>query len=229
MIGDLKPYSATKASDTPWLGDVPEHWVIRRLKQVCLRSALYGANIPASSYVPAGVRFLRTTDIRDDGSLKSGGVHVSAEDADGYTLSDGDLLISRSGTVGRSFLYDSGAHGVCAYAGYLVRFVLGASVSPRFMFYFTRSAAFEDFLKVASIQLTIENVNGEKYANTPLPVPPLSEQLEIVRFLAYADLRINRYIQAKRRLIKLLEEQKQATIYESVTQGLESRGCSEAH
>jgi type I restriction enzyme S subunit len=53
------------------------------------------------------------------------------------------------------------------------------------------------------------------------PRPPLSEQSAIVRFLDHADRRIRRYIRAKQKLIKLLEEQKQAIIHHAVTRGLD--------
>ena len=221
MIHDLKPYPTYKDSGVPWLGELPEHWEVKRLKQVCTRSALYGANIAASSYSPTGIRFLRTTDIREDGTLKSGGVHIKSEDALGYLLEDGDILISRSGTVGRSFLYNSVTHGSCAYAGYLVRFVLGDTFLPKFLLYFTRTPSFADFLKLSSIQSTIENVNGDKYANSLVPIPSLPEQSAIVRHLDYIDQRIRRYIRTKQKLIKLLEEQKQAIIHQAVTRGLD--------
>jgi len=54
-----------------------------------------------------------------------------------------------------------------------------------------------------------------------VPVPPLAEQSAIVRFLDHADRRIRRYIRAKQKLIKLLEEQKQAIIHRAVTRGLD--------
>jgi len=221
MIRNLKPYPAYKDSGVPWLGDVPGHWEVPRLKQVCTRSALYGANVPASEYSADGIRFLRTTDIRDDGSLKPGGVHISPESATGYVLDDGDLLISRSGTIGRSFVYDNARHGPCAYAGYLVRFVLGARVVPTYVMYYTKTPAFADFLKLMSIQSTIENVNAEKYANSVLPLPSLPEQMAIVRYLDHADRKVRHVIRARQQLIKLLTEQKQAIIQRAVTRGLD--------
>ena len=57
--------------------------------------------------------------------------------------------------------------------------------------------------------------------SSALPVPPLPEQAAIVRFLDHADRRIRRYIRAKQKLIKLLEEQKQAIIHRAVTRGLD--------
>ena len=50
----------------------------------------------------------------------------------------------------------------------------------------------------------------EKLARSRLPIPPLSEQTAIARYLDHADRRVQRYIGAKRKLVKLLEEQKQA-------------------
>ena len=216
MFANLKAYSAMKDSGVEWLGEVPAHWGVRRLKSVCSRYALYGANVTANSYSATGVRFLRTTDITEDGLLKGGGVFLPEALVRDYLLADGDVLISRSGTIGRSFLYHAKKHGQCAYAGYLVRFVPDREVLPGYVFLFTKTQAFRDFLRVTAIASTIENVNGEKYANSSLPLPPFSEQTAIVRFLDHADRRIRRYIHAKEKLIALLEEQKQAIIHQAV-------------
>ena len=53
------------------------------------------------------------------------------------------------------------------------------------------------------------------------PLPPLPEQAAIVRYLDYVDRRIRRYVGAKRKLIALLEEEKQAVINQAVTRGLD--------
>ena len=208
-------------SGIPWLGDVPEHWEVRRLKHVCLDAAIYGANIPATHYQAEGIRFLRTTDIADDGNLNAGGVFLSTDLVDDYVLSDGDILLSRSGTVGRSFLYSANLHGRCAYAGYLVRFVPNSVILPKYLFLFTKTAAFGGFLRTMAISSTIENVNAEKYANGHLPLPPFVEQRAIVRYLDHMDRRVRRYVAAKRGLIALLEEEKQTIINQAVTRGLD--------
>ena len=67
-----------------------------------------------------------------------------------------------------------------------------------------------------AISSTIENVNGEKYANCPLTIPPLAEQTAIVRFLNHADRRIQRYIRAKQKLITLLKEQRKNATQEAI-------------
>ena len=223
MIFNLSPYPTYRATRVEWLKRIPEHWDMRRLKSVCLQSALYGANVNAGSYSDKGVRFLRTTDITDDGQLNPSGVYLPEDLVRDYILADGDLLISRSGTVGRSFVFDTKRHGRCAYAGYLVRFVPSREILPEYLFWFTKTQAFYEFLRVVAISSTIENVNGEKYASAPLPRPLLTEQHGIVRLLDHANRRTQRYIRAKQKLIALLEEQKQAIIHQAVTGQIDVR------
>jgi type I restriction enzyme S subunit len=223
MIADLKSYPKYKESDLPWLGKVPTHWGIRALKRLCSRSALYGANISASNYVETGVRFLRTTDITEDGMLRRGGVFVEENKARDYMLSDGDVLLSRSGTIGRSLRYRPEEHGPCAYAGYLVRFVPAPKTNSDFLFHFTKTPTFADFIRLNAISSTIDNVNGEKFANMPLPLPSVSEQDAIVRFLDWANARLKRALHAKRKVISFLDEQKNGIIHRAVTRGLDPK------
>jgi len=186
-------------SGTDWLGRIPSTWSVKKLKFLCTRSALYGANEPADSYVEKGVRFLRTSDITEDGHLlDEGAVFLPAGLVQDYLLSDGDILFSRSGTLGRSFLYGAAAHGPCAYAGYLVRFVPSKYLVPRFAFYFSKSARFAGWLDGISITTTIGNVNGQKFANLQIPTPSVTEQRAIVTFLDRETTRIDELISKKK-------------------------------
>ena len=193
-----------KDSGVEWLREVPEGWEVKKLKNVCLQSALYGANVSSSQYEEEGVRFLRTTDISDDGVLKKGGVFIYATLIKDYMLNDGDLLISRS------------FHGLCAYAGYLVRFVPSSDVLPKYLFLFTKTQAFHKFLQVMAISSTIENVNGEKYANAPFCIPPLHEQVAIATFLDRETAKIDILIEKSETAIRLLKERRTALISAAV-------------
>ena len=215
------PYPEYKDSGVEWLGEIPKHWRLMPLKHICTRSALYGANEPADTYIEKGVRFLRTTDISDQGDLMEDGVYLSVEAVSDFLLQTGDLLFSRSGTIGRSFLYDQEKHGPCAYAGYLVRFVPGPEFFPLFGFYLTKSLHFEHWAATAVISSTIGNLNAQKYANMPCPKPPLTEQIEISRFLDSETAKIDAFIEKKERLIELLQEKRTALITQAVTKGLD--------
>lgn len=192
------------------------------MKYLCTRSAIYGANVPASSYQTSGTRFLRTTDITETGDLIQGGVYAATDQVAEYKLDHGDLLISRSGTLGRSFLYDAAIHPPAAYAGYLVRFVLGSDLDPKFAFFYTKSRAFLAYIRANSIESTIGNVNGQKYARCPVPVPPISEQRRIVRVLEELTGEVARLISERSSLVGSLEEHQQGLIRHCVSVGLDT-------
>lgn len=213
-----------KPSGIEWLGDVPEHWEVMPLKRACVRSALYGANIPATSYTDIGVRFLRTTDILESGQLKPGGVFLPDKVVCEYLLADGDILISRSGTIGRSFLYKEDRHGQCSYAGYLVRFSPAKCLHPEFLFLYTKTRAFADFIKLNAISTTIENLNGDKYAKMAVPVPPLSEQKNICRWITDECQPLDDAIARTEEEIKLIREYRDRLIADVVTGQVDVRG-----
>ena len=218
----MKRYPAYKDSGIEWLGEVPEGWEVKRLKYVCNEYAEYGLNIEAENYQLEGVRFIRTTDIDDYGNLKSNGVYINPALAKDYILKDGDLLISRSGTIGRSFLYESSRNEEATYAGYLVRYSLDLKKAyPKYLFYFTLSYSFYEWLKTQLIETTISNVNGQKYANMFLPLPPKDEQIRLSTFLDNQTAKIDELIKKNETLVELLKEKRQAIISQAVTKGLD--------
>ena len=217
----FRRYPEYESSGVAWLGDLPSHWKPKRFKFACSRSALYGANESAESYSLDGIRFLRTTDIDDSGSLvDDGAVYLPEELVQDYLLSDGDILISRSGTLGRALHYQRDVHGPCAYAGYLVRFVPKPTLDPRFAFYFTKSKVFMGWLSVSAIQSTIGNINGQKYGNLHLPDPALGEQRAIADFLDRETARIDQLIEKKQRMVEVLEASQESVRDGAVCKGL---------
>ena len=213
-----------KPSGIEWLGAVPEHWEVMPLKRACVRSALYGANIPATHYTDIGVRFLRTTDILDSGHLNLGGVFLPETMVRDYLLADGDVLVSRSGTIGRAFLYSAEKHGQCSYAGYLVRFSPAKFLHPEFLFCYTKTRAFADFIKLNAISTTIENLNGDKYAKMAVPVPPLEEQKTICRWITEECKPLDDAIARTEDEIKLIREYRDRLIADVVTGQVDVRG-----
>jgi type I restriction enzyme S subunit len=162
---------------------------------------------------------LRTTDVGKDGRLapEAIGVYLGQEDVpEQYLLRDGDLLLSRSGTVGRSLLY-SDESIPATHAGYLVRFRPAADTFPPFLAYCAQSRLMQDAVAADTIESTIGNFNAEKYANVRLPWWPTTTQKEISLYLDRETARIDALIAAKRRLIDLLAERRIAQAHATVT------------
>ena len=163
----------------------------------------YGSNLPASEYSMEGIRFLRTSDISPAGLIHDESpVFIDPALIDKrQVLSTGDLLISRSGTIGRATLYEL-QKGPCTFAGYLVRLRLRERVDPRFAWYVTQSTVFSSAISQESIQSTIGNFNAQKMSEIRIPYPELEEQLAIVRFLDDETAKIDALVEKNRTLVE---------------------------
>ncbi|MFN0118970.1 MAG: restriction endonuclease subunit S [Blastocatellia bacterium] len=215
-------YPKYKASGVEWLGDVPVHWEVIRLRRVLAASLQYGANESAELDDPDLPRYVRITDVHENGSLRDETFRsLPTAVAAPYLLDDGDLLFARSGaTSGKTFLYQS-SWGVCAYAGYLIRARMNTRKAfPAFIKYFTTSTNYWQWLSSIFIQSTIQNVSAEKYADLSLSLPPLDEQKAIAAFLDRETGRIDRLVAKKQQLIERLKEKRTALVSRTVTHGL---------
>jgi len=216
-----KCYPAYKDSGAEWLGQVPETWDALKLKRVLTEPLAYGANESAELTDRDLPRYIRIKDIREDGTLRDDTFRSISQDvASPYLLKEGDLLFARSGaTVGKTIRYDQ-SWGPAAHAGYLIRARLNESVASRYVYYFTKSTSYQDWLRANFIQATIQNVSAERYSDLVIPVPPISQQAGIVNFLDERTARIDELIAKKERLIELLEETRSALVARAVTNGL---------
>ena len=174
----LPPYPAYRESGVEWLGEIPAHWEVKRLKHFSLSPMQYGANESAEENDPSFPRFVRITDIDNAGDLREDTFRSLTPDiARPFMLHEGDILLARSGaTAGKSFLYKA-AWGACCFAGYLIRFRPNQNqLNPQFLKYFLSSPAYWSWISSVFIQSTIPNVSAEKYSELVVPILPLPEQ-----------------------------------------------------
>ena len=219
----FRRYPTYKDSGVECLGEIPAHWEVKRLKFLLQEALQYGANEPAELMDPDLPRYIRITDVGEDGRLREETFRSIPKDvARPYLLQDGDLLFARSGaTVGKTFRFEP-SWGRAAYAGYLIRARLKLQrCSSRFVQYFTKSKSYWDWLQTNFIQATIQNVSAERYANLGIALPELREQQEIVSLLDRETAKIDGLVERKERLIELLQEKRTALITRAVTRGLD--------
>ena len=203
--------------------DEPRTW--RFLKHYCSEPPLYGLNVPASEYTDDSdhaIRLLRTTDIEEDGTISAeNGVYIDSDIVPpAYRLKQGDLLLSRSGTLGRSLLYLA-AESSATFAGYLVRFRPSVNIDPRYLEYCIRSPFVQDIIKSTAVSSTISNFNAERYANLRIPWRPFREQCLIADHLDGEAAQSKLAVRILANQIDLLAERRQALITAAVTGQLE--------
>lgn len=165
-------------ADRQWTeaeNQLPTGWVWTTLGDVCSDSQ-YGWTTSASS--EGSIQFLRTTDITS-GVIDWGSVPFCLEappDIDKYLLSDGDIVISRAGSVGYSILIKSPKQAV--FASYLIRF--RPKIDEHYVAYFLQSPSYWQAISEQRLGIAIPNVNASKLRQIEFPLAPLSEQHRIV-------------------------------------------------
>jgi len=215
----LNPDVKMKDSGIEWIGKIPNEWNVNRLKFLITKSLQYGANEAAELDDVELPRYIRITDIKENGSLRDDTFRsLPKEVAQPYLLEYGDLLFARSGaTVGKTFLY-SESWGDAAYAGYLIRAKLNLlKVIPEFINYYTKSKGYTSWIDSMIIQATIQNVSAEKYASLFFPIPDIKEQKHIVDFLNHETKKIDGLIDKIEKAINKHQEYRIALISAAVT------------
>lgn len=218
----LDPSVPMKDSGVEWIGQISSAFTIFKLKYILKSRLQYGANESGVAFSEDLPRYIRITDITPDGDLKEDGkLSLPHETASEYLLEDGDILFARSGaTVGKTFIYNK-TYGTCAFAGYLIRAVVGEKALARFVYYFTLSSVYESWKNGIFIQATIQNIGAEKYSNMQIPIPSIEQQSEIVEHLDRRCTKIDSVIKSKRTVIDKLTDYKKSLIYEAVTGKME--------
>ena len=215
MLADLKPYPMMKDSGTEWLGGVPDHWELERLKS------------------------LMSNVVQPTKQLDGADLYVALENVESWT---GRLTVSKlsSSFDSQVNLFESGdvlfgklrpylakvtrpmSRGVCV-GEFLVLRPRSNRIVARYVERWLRSKPTIDAVSSSTFGAKMPRANWQFVGGMVLAFPPVPEQTAIVRFLDYADRRIQRYIRAKQKLIALLEEQKQAIIHQAVTGQIDVR------
>lgn len=217
----MKKYENYKDSGLEWLGMVPEHWGIVPLKYLLSEPLQYGANESADNCNPSEPRYIRITDITEDGKLRKSTYRtLPYQKAEGYMLKKGDILFARSGaTVGKTFIFEED-YDAC-FAGYLIKASCNEKLLPMFLYYFTSSNSYENWKNSTFNQATIQNIGADKYCTLPIPTPSSEEQEGIINFLSHNVAQIDALISEKEKMVEDLKAYRSSLITETVTKGLD--------
>ena len=211
-------YPVYKSSGVEWLGDIPEHWEVKKIKRITQthKQGYYTEN----PYIDEGVKLARITDIDDFGNVSFENmpfVEISEKNEKSFQLKKVDFLSARSGTIGRFGLVNALESSV--FASYLIRFRF-KNVEPEFLKFAFSSSFFKESLISTLHGGANNNVHAENIKEQILVIPPTSEQQAIANFLDEKTAQIDEYIAKKQRMIELLKEQKTVIINQAVTKGI---------
>ena len=218
MIADLKPYAEYKASSQAWLGDVPQHWSV--VPNRALFAEVKDRDHPDEEMLSVTITrgIVRQKTLLAGSSKKDG----SNLDKSAYKLvQPRDIAYNKmrawQGAIGASAL-----RGIISPA-YVVMRLREDDNLPRYFHHLYRTPQFAKEAERWSYGITSDmwSLRPEHFKMIYTPEPPPAEQAVIVRFLDWANGWLERAMRAKRKVIALLNEQKQAVIHRAVTRGLD--------
>lgn len=218
-------YPAYKDSGVEWLGKLPTHWSVAKVK--ALTSRISSGKTPlggSETYVDEGVLFLRSQNVYDDGLRLDDAVFISEATDESMAVSrvlSGDVLLNITGaSIGRSCVVPAGFQPANVNQHVCAIRPKSGDVGP-FLSWLFKSHTVKSQIDLAQNGAAREGLNFEQIGNISVPIAPPKEQAELTAFLDRETAKIDALVAEQEQLITLLKEKRQAVISHAVTKGLD--------
>lgn len=216
----LDPNVKMKPSGIDWIGDIPEHWEVRKIKTIVEK---VGSGITprggGSVYVDEGVMLLRSQNVYFEGFKLNDVAHITDaidKNMSNTRVKEGDVLLNiTGGSIGRCYFVPNGFPR--ANVNQHVCIVRPLNFSTKYLYYLLRS-------KCCQVQVDLQQTGGNREGltssaikNFVIPIPPVNEQNAIIEYLDVRDKDLQSSIEICNKQISLLQERKQIIINDVVT------------
>ena len=223
----LNPDAPMKDSGVEWLGEVPAHWDVKRLKQIAVLQSGIPKGNDMSGKQKITVPMLRVANVQD-GYLELENVHVidiEPDQLNRYSLKAGDLLMNEGGDndkLGRGAVW-AGYIKPCIHQNHVFA-IRPIKIQPEWLAVVTRSEyAKYHFYRVAKQSTNLASISSTNIKETPIVVPPACERLEIIEFIDREELNFSLLGKKCVMQIELLKERRTALISAAVTGKIDVR------
>ena len=176
-----------KESGIAWIGRIPSHWNLKKIKYLAtLKGRIGWQGLTSDEYTDEGAYLITGTDF-DNGRINwDTCVHVPIkrwEEAKDIQIENGDLLITKDGTVGKVAIVD-GLDGPCSLNSGVLRISTLPGYDRRFLYWVLQSDVFwKWFTDRNAGNSTIIHLYQNDFAEFAYPIPPLDEQVAIADYL----------------------------------------------
>ena len=209
-----------KDSGVDWIGEIPEHWEVRKLKTLS-KKIVDGTHF-TPNYIDEGIPFLRVTDLTN---MQSGVIQwekvnrISVEEHKSLIKrafgEKGDVLLSKNGTIGLTKVIDWDEEFSFFVSLCLIK--LRKEINPHYFTYFFNSPLVDEQLNFGSSRTSVTNLHLEKIKELLIVLPPINEQDKIIKAIDELTNPIAKAISIKEQEIEKLKEYKMVLIDQVVT------------
>ncbi|WDH37729.1 restriction endonuclease subunit S [Pseudomonas chlororaphis] len=222
----LNPAVPMKDSAVEWLGEVPSHWDYGALNRISDRVVVGIAEAATHAYSESGVPILRATNIRA-GQIIGELLFIDPEfsgERGSKLIHKGDLVTVRTGNAGVTALIPPELDGCQCFTMLIT--TLNSSSCAEFYCYWMNSLAAQRYFSLEGWGTAQINISVPILKGLSVPIPPLSEQLEIVDFLKHETSNLDQLIDQAESAVGLLKERRSALISAAVTGQIDVRGLA---
>jgi len=219
-------YPKYKKSGVEWLGDLPEHWEVKRLKTSAIHWVSNVDKVPSENEVP--VKLCNYTDVYYNDFITSDmelmETTATKEEIEKFHLNEEDVVITKDSEswddIAISALVTKTTPDlVCGYHLAIIR-PKKEKLSGRYLLRELQCSQVNHQFQIAATGVTRYGLPKSAIGEALIPLPPFSEQQTIAAFLDRETGRIDSLISKKQKLIELLKEKRTALISRAVTKGL---------
>jgi len=218
----LYPTVPVEDSRVEWLGKIPAHWQVKRIRAITesIQTGPFGSQLHSEEYVSGGIPVINPSHLKDGRIEPDWDCAVDKptwQRLSRHELREGDIIFARRGEMGRCALVTAAEAGwLCGTGSLRMRLKLDIAY-PQFLNWILSTSGVRDWLLLESVGATMDNLNTTILARVPLSVPPFDEQVAIASYLDRETAKIDALIAKIREGIKKLKEYRTALISAAVT------------
>jgi len=217
----LNPNVKMKNSGIEWIGEIPEHWDVIRLKgNTYIKGRIGWQNLRTDEFIDDGPFCITGTDFQDGLVNWDTCYHVSEERYNvdvNIQLRKNDLLITKDGTIGKTALIDELLGKATLNSGIMVIRPLIKAYHTRFFYWILNSEVFTQYNEYTKTGTTILHLYQNVFERFKFPVPLVPEQTAIANYLGQKTAKLDKIIRNIEDQIEKLNKIRKIEIYNAVT------------
>lgn len=217
----LNPDVKLTNSGIEWLGDVPEHWMVTRIKNnYYMKGRIGWQGLKADEFTEIGPYLITGTDFEKGKVVWSRCYHITDErynEAPEIHVKVGDLLITKDGTIGKLAYIDSLPDIASLNSHLLLLRPLSTNIDNRYLYWLMSSSVFVAYYRFTRNGSIMDSLSQEKIGTFIYALPPLAEQTAIVAYLDEKTAQIDAIVDKCEMQIAKLSELRRSLIAQAVT------------
>jgi type I restriction enzyme S subunit len=220
----MNKYEVYKSTNLDWIGTIPEQWETIRVKGNCYVKGRIGwQELKSDEFVDEGIHCVTGTDFQNQFVNWNSCYRVGLERYlidDNIQLKEGDVLITKDGTIGKTALVKNMPEKATLNSGIFLVRPNKKKLANEYLYWILNSPVFEEYNNYTKTGSTILHLYQNVLVEMLFPLPSTPEQLAIANYLDHQTQNIDRLIANKKAQAEKLKELRQIEINNAVTKGL---------